>query len=95
MATAHSLHEITAELRRVAAQLDAVPDTYIPATDVSIDLQVLVRDETPEAERVAAVDAIAAALGTEPVTAPGSEFHRSQKPLGPHTATAYTAITRT
>lgn len=98
MTTARSLHKIAAELRRVADQLDAAPDTDIAATDVDIRLQVLNRKAggtARDSERIAAVDAIAAAVGTTPETddSGGHVHHRSATYGEDTTVLAYTAIT--
>lgn len=97
MTTARSLYEIAVELRRVADQLDTAPDTEIPETDVRVQLQVVnyIRS-APDADRVAAVNAIAAAVGTVPDTDPedrhGSAHHRSCAWDIDNTVLAYTAI---
>lgn len=100
MTTVRSLHEIAAELRRAADQLGAAPDTQIADTDVDIRLQVLTREAggtASDIERIAAVNAIAAAVGTTPETddSGGHVYHRSATYGEDRTVVAYTALTGT
>lgn len=94
MATIHGIHELAAKLRALADQFQSAPDAAIPATGLDVSLQVLSHDGTaPDTDRVAAVNRIAAILGTSPHTDDDAPLlHRSGPYGSPRTVLAFTAI---
>lgn len=98
MTVIRSFHEIANVLRDIADRFQAAGDAPIPATYLDVSLQVLrwaSGGDADTAPRIAAVNAVAAVMGTTPVTGPadGADgFHRSA-PCGDESPVlAFTAV---